>query len=107
MLLLHRGIQVIKIRELGDIPLNRGHVLADLSYGCIQFALTATGDVDVRTLCDEAPGRGQADATAATRDDRDFSFKFGQDVSPLWRPCHGVTARNPVFGPPPSIDAPL
>jgi len=50
MLLLHRGIQAIKIRELGDIPLNRGHVLADLSYGCIQFALTATGDVDVRAL---------------------------------------------------------
>src|SRR5216684_8404968 len=79
MLLLHRGIQAIKIRELGDIPLNRGHVLADLSYGCIQFAFTATGDVDVRTLCDEAPGRGQADAAAATRDDRDFSFKFCHD----------------------------
>ncbi len=83
MLLLHRGIQAIKICELGDIPLNRGHVLADLPYGGIQFALTATGDVDIRALCDEAPGRGQADAEARTRDDRDFPFKFGQDVSPL------------------------
>src|SRR6266436_1462083 len=83
MLLLHRGIQAIKIRELGDIPLNRGHVLADLSHCCIQFALTATGDVDVGALCDEAPGRGQADTAAATRDDRDFSFKLCHDFSPL------------------------
>ncbi len=50
VLLLHRGIQAIKVRETGDIPLNRGHILADLSYCCIQFALTATGDVDVRAL---------------------------------------------------------
>ena len=50
MLLLHRGIQAIKIREVRDIPLNRGDVLPDLSYGCIQFALPATGDVDVRAL---------------------------------------------------------
>src|SRR5258708_19889838 len=95
MLLLHRGIQAIKIRELGDIPLNRGHVLADLSYGCIQFALTATGDVDVRTLCDEAPGLGHADATAATRVDRAFSFKFFQAVSPLCTSFHLLLAPHP------------
>jgi hypothetical protein len=82
MLLLHRGIQAIKIREPGDITLNRGDVLPDLSYGGIQFALPATGNVDIRAFGDEAPGRGQADAAAATRDDSDFSFKFGQDVSP-------------------------
>ena len=50
MLPLHRGIEAIQIRELGDIPLDRGHALADLPYGCIQFALTATDDVDIRAL---------------------------------------------------------
>src|SRR5215471_2999551 len=83
MLLLHGGVQPIKIREVRDIPLHPGDMVADLPYCGIQFTLTATGDVNIGALCDEALGRGEANTAATTCNDGDFSFQFVHVASPI------------------------
>jgi hypothetical protein len=65
LLLLPRGVQPIKVRKIRDVALNTGDVLADLLHGCIELALTATGNKNVRALYDESLRRGKADATVA------------------------------------------
>jgi hypothetical protein len=61
---------------MGDITLNTGDVLPDLLYCGIQFALMATGDIDVCPFCDKKLCGGEADARASACDDSNFSGKL-------------------------------
>ena len=66
MLLLHDGVQPIQIRKVRDIPLHPGDMVANLLDCCIQFTLTATSDIDIGALRNEALCRGETYAAAAT-----------------------------------------
>src|SRR5215469_6049106 len=50
MMLFNSGIETLEVCELGDITLNTSDILPDLLYCCIQFALTATGDIHMRAF---------------------------------------------------------
>src|SRR2546422_394410 len=71
----YRRIETVQVRELRDVPLHAGGLLADLPHRDIQLALTATGDEDVRAFLREPARGGEADAAVPTRDDRDFPFE--------------------------------
>src|SRR5262249_32784538 len=82
LLLLDGGEQPVEVREVRDVALHAGGVLADLPDRLIEFGLAASGDEDVGTLGDEPPGRGQANAAVAPGDDRDFAFQFPRHGTP-------------------------
>ena len=50
MVLFNSGIEMSEVCEIGDITLNTCDVLSDLLDCCIKFALSATGDIDVRAF---------------------------------------------------------
>src|SRR5262249_37557475 len=65
----------VEVREVGDVALHAGDVLADLPDRFIELRLAASGDEDVGAFGDEPPGRGQADAAVAPGNDRDLTFQ--------------------------------
>ena len=83
-LLLHRGLQPIKICEIWDVTLNTGDVFADLLDSCLKFALAEIVDKNVRTLCDESLCHGEAYAIVSTGDDCNFSIKVFHDFWSCW-----------------------
>src|SRR5262249_31409221 len=74
--------QPVEVREVRDVALHPGDVPADLRHRCIEFRLPVSGDEDVGTLGDEAPGGGQADAAVAPGHDRDLTFQFLRHGTP-------------------------
>src|SRR5262249_43062302 len=82
LLLLHRGEQLVEVREVRDVAPHAGDVPADLPDRLIEFRLAASGDEDVGALGDEPAGGGQADAAVAPGDDRDFTFQFLRHGTP-------------------------
>src|ERR1700675_3843351 len=82
-LLLDRRIQPVEVCKVRHVALNSGDVLADQLEGFIQFALTATGDEDLRAFLDKALRGGEADATVASGYDCYFPFELAHDVAPL------------------------
>src|SRR6266481_3742287 len=74
--LLDRRIQPVEVRKVRYVALNSGDVLADQLDGLIEFALTATGDEDLGTLCDKALRGGEADAAVASGYDCYFPFEL-------------------------------
>jgi len=54
LLLLHRRVQPVKIREVGHIALHPGDMVADQFHGGIKLGLTPASDEDIRAFCDES-----------------------------------------------------
>src|SRR5439155_18718511 len=75
LLLLHRCVQAIEVREIGDVAPNAGSPLAELHHPALELGLAPAGDEDVGALVGEPLCGGEADAAAATRDDGDFPFE--------------------------------
>jgi hypothetical protein len=74
MLLLHGGIQTIKVCKIRNIPLHPGCVFANLLDSSIQFWLPATSNIDIRTFRNETFRSGEANTAVTTCDDGNFSF---------------------------------
>src|SRR5262249_51676718 len=72
----------VEVRQVRDVALHAGDVPADSSYRFLEFRLAASGDEDVGTFGDEAPGGGQADAAVAPGDDRDLPFQLLRHGTP-------------------------
>src|SRR6266481_8490261 len=87
LLLLHRRVQSIQIREIGDVPLDAADVLADLAHRRVELGLTAPGDEDVRAFRGEPSCGGEADSAVAPGDDGDLAFEL----------CHGIVLLFPVL----------
>src|SRR5262249_2333073 len=74
LLPLDAGEQPVEVREVRDVALHAGDVLADLPDRFVKLRLSAAGDEDVGAFRDEPVGGGQADAAVASGDDGDFPF---------------------------------
>ena len=85
-LLLDRLVETIEIGQIGDIAAHRGHILADLLYGGVEFSLAPAGNEYVGAFVGESLGCGQADAAVASGNDSYFSFVLGHTVL-LWVIC--------------------
>jgi hypothetical protein len=66
--------QVIKACHIGDVGNNGIAVLAELARSSIKGILPTAGNDDLHAALDEAMRNGEADATAAARDERDISL---------------------------------
>src|ERR1700688_686208 len=77
-------VKTIKVRQLGDVPLNSRNVGADRLHGLVEFLLAAAGDEDIGTLFGEKLCRSQSNPFCAAGDDSDLAFElFGHCLSPL------------------------
>ena len=74
--LLDRGVEPVEVRQLRDVALHADRAVADLRDRLVEFRLPASGDDHLGAFGREPPGCGQADATVAAGDDRDFPFEL-------------------------------
>src|SRR5262245_65918353 len=68
--------ETIKIAEVRHVSLYVGHISSDLLDRRRQLRMTAPRDEDVRAFVHKMLGSRKANAAAATRNERDFSFKL-------------------------------
>jgi len=81
LLLLHRRVQAIEIREVRDVALNAGGLSPYLLHGRIELVLPAARDEHVGALRGKPARRGEANPAVASGYHRDLSFQ------PLHRHC--------------------
>ena len=72
-LLFDRLIQAVEVVQVGDIALDRGHVLPDQRLRLVQLGLSWAGDKDIRAFGDKPLCGRQTDAAAAAGDQCHFA----------------------------------
>ena len=72
-LLLNRRVQPVKICQIRYVTLNTGDVFFDLFHRGIEFALTTTGDKDMRALGNETFRGGETEAAIASGYNRNLT----------------------------------
>jgi hypothetical protein len=70
-----RVVEPVQVGQVRDVAPHRGSVADGLDRR-VQLGLAPAGDEDVRPLCRETPGCGEADATAPTGHDRRLALEL-------------------------------
>src|SRR5262249_47141367 len=87
LLALNLGEQAIEIVKVRHVSLDAGHISPDLLHRRSQLGLTAPRDEDVGAFAHKPLRRGKANATVATSNECNFSFKLPNFFSPYFLFC--------------------